>query len=201
MKRQALTLFLLITSITAFSQKVYVWCPTNFDIKPRIGLYKNDTISVVIFDGRVIPKQKKIACTSEQFVTTLVSQIKLAYPSAYINQLPEDDYYKKYDPKSSILIKIGISAYHAGFGTDISTGIGLINGQVSTMIFPKGQWNALTSYTIQIYKGTHTDEKEISNLSSKPNTFGYSSAKKALNETYNKSNQELLFFIDKNLQK
>jgi hypothetical protein len=128
----------------------------------------------------------------------LFSQLKTAYPSAILVLQPESEYYKKPDDKL-VLIKIGIAAYHAGFGTDISGGIGMVGGHFSTMVFPKGQWNAITAYYVQIFVAGRTITKEISNVSSKSNMWGYKSAKNALNECYNKSTGELLFFIDEQL--
>jgi len=196
--KYVLILILLITSAASKAQKIYVWCPENYQIKPRAGLKEKDTINVVFFDGRSIPPKNKIECTSDQFVQTLFSQLKLAYPSVIFALKPESDYYKKATEKS-ILLKIGVSAYHAGFGTDISSGIGMVGGHFSAMAFPKGEWNAITAYYIQVSIGDKTSTKEISNISSKSNMWGYKSAKNALTETYNKSNQELLFFLDEQL--
>ncbi len=194
-----LLILLLVSSYLAKAQKIYVWCPENYQVKPRIDLRKNDTINVVFFDGRSIPPKNKIECSSEQIIQTLFSQLKVTYPSAILIQRPESDYYKKNLPSKSVLIKIGIAAYHAGFGADISGGIGMIGGHFSTMVFPKGEWNAVTAYYVQIFIGDKIITKEVSNVSSKSNMLGYKSAKNALNECYNKSTGELLFFIDQQL--
>lgn len=199
MKRLLLTLLLSYITYVANAQKMYVWCPENYQIKARVGLSKDDTIKVVFFDGRSIPPKNKIECTSEQVIQTVFSQLKSAYPSAIVVLLPESEYYKKNADSKSILIKIGIAAYHAGFGTDISGGIGMVGGHFSTMVFPKGQWNALTSYYVQIFVANKSTTKEISNVSSKSNMWGYKSARNALNECYNKSTGELLFFLDEQL--
>jgi hypothetical protein len=198
MKNFLLITFLLI-GLTSRAQKIYVWCPENYHVKPRIDLRKNDTISVIFFDGRSVPPKNKIECSSEQITQTLFSQLKAAYPSVILVLRPESDYYKKNVDSKSILIKIGIAAYHAGFGTDISSAIGMVGGHFSTMVFPKGQWNAITSYYVQIFAVGKISTKEISNVSSKSNMLGYKSAKNALNECYNKSTGELLFFVDEQL--
>jgi hypothetical protein len=198
MKNLLLIIFLLI-GYTTKAQKIYVWCPENYQVKPRTDLRKNDTINVVFFDGRSIPPKNKIECSSEQIIQTLFSQLKITYPSVIFVQRPESDYYKKNLNEKSVLIKIGIAAYHAGFGTDISGGIGVVGGHFSTMVFPKGQWNAITSYYVQTFIGEKTTTKDISNVSSKSNMWGYKSARNALNECYNKSTGELLFFLDEQL--
>lgn len=192
---------LLFWSFSVQAQKIYIWCPENFQVKPRIGLMEKDTINVVFFDGRSIPKKNKIECTSDQLFQAILSQLESAYPSTILKMLPETEYYKRPLNANNILIKIGVAAYHSGFGTDISGSIGLVGGQFSSMVFPKGQWNAITAYYLQVFKAGVVASKEISNLSSKPNMWGYKSAKNALNDTYNKSNQELLFFLDQELMR
>jgi hypothetical protein len=109
-----LTLLLLYVGYAANAQKIYVWCPENYQVKARVGLRKDDTIKVVFFDGRSIPPKNKIECTTEQVIQALFSQLKTAYPSAILVLQPESEYYKKPGGKS-VLIKIGIAAYHAGF--------------------------------------------------------------------------------------
>lgn len=193
------TLFLLLLICTVVkAQKIYVWCPENYEIKPRLGLMAKDTINIVFFDGRSIPPKSKVECTSEQIIQSLFTQLKTAYPSAILLLQPESAYYQKQTGKSP-LIKIGIAAYHAGFGTDISGGIGMVGGHFSAMVFPKGEWNAITQLYVQYLNGSKNSSKEISNISSKSNMWGYKSAKTALSEAYNKSNQELLFFLDEQL--
>lgn len=194
-------IILLFCYYSSHAQKIYVWCPENFDVKPRIGLTMSDTVNISFFDGRSIPKKNKIECSTNELFQTIFSQLKVTYPSIIFNLLPESDYYKKNGNQNNITIKIGVAAYHAGFGTDISGGIGIVGGQFSTMIIPKGQWNAITAYYVQLYKDGKNLTKEISNLASKPNIWGYKSARTALNETYNKSNQEMLFFIDQEFMK
>jgi hypothetical protein len=199
--KKILLVILICVPLLSLGQKMYVWCPENFEVKPRIGLAANDSIGIAIFDSRAIPSHKKIECTSDQFVKSLFLQLQAVYPSAILTLLPAESYYQKKAAPGKIIIKIGISAYQAGFGSDISGGIGMINGKLSTMVFPKGEWNALTAYSVQVLKDGSSESIDINNLASRSNMLGYSSARKALNESYNKSNQELLFFIDRQIQK
>lgn len=198
MKRLLLIIFLSTPAI-CFSQKMYVWCPENNQIKQRVGLKTNDTINVVFFDGRSIPNKNKIECTFEQLSQTLFSQLKTAYPGLNLVLRPESDYYIKSITSNNKLIKIAVGSYHAGFGTDISGGIGMVGGSLSTMIIPKGQWNAITSFHIQVISSGASTAKDIANLSSKSNMLGYKSARNALNECYNKSIGELLFYLDEQI--
>lgn len=181
------------------AQKLYIWCPTEQEVKPRTGFLENENISLVVFDGRSIPKNSRIECESLSVEPGLMEYIKKAYPSCKITRLSESEYYKKSE-LGKITIKIGIAAYQAGFGTDISIGIGSVGGKFSYGIFPKGEWNALTSYFVQIFDNRKTDEKkysrEISSVVSKSNMWGYKTARTCLFSSYDKSNQDLLSFVE-----
>lgn len=201
MIKQLFTALLFFSFVSTQAQKIYIWCPESFEVKPRTELVMNDTIDVIFFDGRSVPKKNKIECSTTELFQTIFSQIKTTYPSVIFNLLPEAEYYKKHVNEDGVTLKIGVAAYHAGFGTDISGAIGTVGGQFTTMLIPKGQWNAVTAYYVQIYRDGKSIVKEISNLASKPNIWGYKSARTALNETYNKSNQEMLFFLDQEFMK
>lgn len=198
------TIALLFISNTIYAQKLYVWCPKDQLITPRKNFLEHDTLDVVIFDGRLLTKNSKIECTSENTVNRLAEFIKATYPSAVVNLLPSNNYYK--DPvKNHVTLKVGIAAYQAAFGADIKVGIGSIGGSISYGVIPEGKWNALTAYALKVYdyRGNKEDKhtKDISKIASKPNMLGYSSAKSCLNTTYMEANQEMLFFIDESLMK
>ncbi|WP_332457689.1 hypothetical protein [Petrimonas sp.] len=193
----------ILTSVSHLSgQKLYVWCPSEQTIVPRNGFLKNDTIDLVFFDGRVLNEKSRIECTSENVINQLQNFLFDSYPSAVFNSVSSESYFD--DPNSKrITIKIGISAYHAAFGTDIKLGIGSVGGDFSFMVFPEGKWNGLTAYFIKIYDYRDNREinksKEISKISSKFNIWGYKTAIDCLSKTYSDANQEMLFFIDNTL--
>ncbi len=199
MRTKLALIILLFTSYNLFAQKLYVWCPKEQVPTPRQGFLEKDTIDLIIFDGRILTKNSMVDCTSENTILNLSNFIKATYPSATINLRNSDLYYK--DPlKNRITIKIGISAYHAAFGTDVKIGIGSVGGNFSFGVFPEGKWNAITAYALKIYDYRNNSElkksKDISKTGSKPNLGGYISAKNILNTTYIEANQEMLFFID-----
>lgn len=197
--KKNLLLITLFTTISIFSQKLYIWCPPEQKVKPRKFVSENLNIDVVIFDGRVIPNRVRDKCDPETLKLDIANYLKKLYPTAKINILSEEYYYKKAE-SDKITLKIGISAYHAGFGTDVSIGIGSVGGNFAVMAFPKGEWNALTSYYIQTFDLRNNEEKkqqiQISELDSKSNMMGYSSAKSALFNTYQVANQKLGLFVD-----
>ncbi len=199
-----LTACILILTTNLFAQKLYVWCPKEQLEAPRLGFLEKDTIDLVAFDGRILTKKSKIECTPENTIMQLTDFIKKTYPSATINILNSDSYYK--DPiNNRITIKIGIAAYHAAFGADVKIGIGSFGGNFSYGVIPEGKWNAITAYSVKVYDYRNDSEikqsKDIYKVASKSNTGGYITAKNILNTTYIEANQEMLFFIDHTLMK
>lgn len=204
MKKIAIIISMLALTSNSFGQKLYVWCPKEQLASPRQGFLQNDTIDLAIFDGRILTEKSKVECTSANTIVELQKMLKQNYPSAFFNALSTNDYYK--DPKPNrITFKIGISAYHAAFGSDIKVGIGSVGGNFSYGVIPEGKWNGMTAYSVKIYDYRNNREikktKDISKISSKPNMWGYKTAKDCLNISYVEANQEMLFFIDETFMK
>jgi hypothetical protein len=201
-KRIFLSLFLLSFIHQAFGQKLYIWCPVTHEIIPHTGFLKNQDVNVVIFDGRNIPSNSKIECDSRGVTDALKAYIEKVYPSSNIKILPDSMYYQS-STKGVLTIKIGIAAYQAGFGTDISVGIGSVGGKFSYSVFPQGQWNGLVSYFVQIFDNRGDNKKkvskEISEITTKSNLWGYKTARSCLYSSYDKANTELLSFIEDSL--
>jgi hypothetical protein len=67
-------------------------------------------------------------------------------------------------------------------------------------VFPKGEWNGLVSYYVQIFDNRKESgrklSKEISEVTSKSNLWGYKTAKACLYSSYEKANQDLTTFIE-----
>jgi hypothetical protein len=205
MKVRLLLIFIILSTNSLSAQKIYVLCPKEQIVTPRQGFLEKDTIDLTIFDGRVLTKKSKIECTSENTISLLADFIVKTYPSAIINILDSDQYYK--DPiQNRITIKIGIAAYHAAFGADIKAGIGSVGGDFSYMVMSSGTWNAVTAYSIKIYDyrldSENKQSKDIYKIASSPNMWTRSSTiKNVLNTSYIDANQEVLFFIDDTLMK
>jgi hypothetical protein len=204
MKIHLLLTTLLLFSFNIFAQKLYVWCPKEQKIIQRQGFLEKDTIDLVIFDGRILNEKSKVECSSDETIKKLSELIKMTYPSAEMNNLSSNSYYK--DPsKNRITIKIGISAYHAAFGADVKVGIGSVGGNFAFGLFPEGKWNAVTAYSVKLFDFRNNKEvkktKDIYKIASKPNMGGYITAKNILNTCYVEAIQEMLFFIDESLMK
>lgn len=202
--KRSIGLFVLLFFIFNYSytQKLYVWCQKDQIPVPRIEFLANSEINLVLFDGRILTEKSKIECDSQTTIKNLSELIRSTYPSAKINVLETDQYFKNPE-KNKITVKIMISAYHAAFGGDVKIGIGNMGGQFSWGIFPEGKWNATTGYSIKIYDYKNNAENkfsiEIGKIVSRPNTGGYRTAKNILNSSYIQANQELFSFIDNSL--
>lgn len=197
-----LTFFMFFLSASLSAHKMYVWCQKDQTPTPRKGFLENREIDLVIFDTRIMTEKSKIECESETIIENLIDLIKETYPSASFNVLESDRFYQ--NPKENILtIKIAISAYHAAFGADVKVGIGSSGGNFVWGIFPEGKWNAVAGYSVMIYNyengAKNKMTEEFGQVSSRPNTGGYRTAKNILNTAYIQANMELFGFIDKSL--
>jgi len=191
-----------LISENTYSQKLYVWCQKEQIPTPRENFLTETEVDLVIFDSRIMTPRSRIKCESKNIIENLAKLIKLTYPSAKVNYLNSELYFKKPE-KNKITIKISISAYHAAFGANVKVGIGNVGGKFSWGIIPEGKWNALTGYNLNIYDYRNENEKKfthnIGKIVSRPNTGGYWTAKNILNSSYIQANQELFLLIDNSL--
>jgi hypothetical protein len=165
---------------------------------PRTTFLEGQSIDVIVFDGRLMTPKSKIECSSEEVVNEFISILKNTYPSATFNVLPPNEYYS--EPNDSVItIKLGISAYHAAFGADVSVGIGQVGGDFSWGLFPSSQWHGLVGLAVTINLSGESITKTIAKTNSKSNTAGFKTAKNMLTTSYMQAIQEMLFFIDESL--
>lgn len=199
MKRTIILLTLMLSTLSAFGQKVYVWAPNSGQPPHRPLFEQTDTVDVVVFDGRNIPSSSKVECTSEELVSIILDDIQKIYSGATFNILDNAKYYKP-SSDNHITIKIGIGAYHAGFGADVDVAIGNVGGNFAYSVSAKGKWNAVTSFYLRIFDKRGGEEKdfakEILSQDGKPNTGGYTTAKKVLSTTYMNAFSQLCTAID-----
>ena len=197
-----LILFISLSSRLCSAQKLYIWCPEPHEVKAHTGFLSGQDVNLVVFDGRTIPSNSRIKCEADSVQRAIAKYIQVVYPSCHINILSDSDYYKP-SVQGRITIKIGISAYQAGFGTDINVGIGSVGGKFSYGVFPQGKWNGLVSYYVQVFdnrkEASKKVSKEISEITSKSNLWGYKTAKDCLYGSYDKANTELTNFIEDTL--
>lgn len=178
------------------TKRVYV--PYQMAVSPRIGFLNAEVVDLAIFDGRIDKE------SSDELATQIANLIVKAYPSAKFNLMDERKFFSDAE-LGRITIKIAVAAYSAGFGNNVTVGVGAIGGQFTYGVIPEGRWNGITSLSANIYdyrKNAGTKfTKDIGKLASKPNMWGYKTAKSALDESYQAAMQELLFFIDNSLMK
>lgn len=197
-----ITLLLIFLSTSLYSQKIYVWCQKEQIPTPRNGFLENKEIDLILFDSRIMTKSGKIECDSDTIISNLVNLFRQTYPSAIFNVLESDKFYQSAS-ENKLTIKVSISAYHAAFGADVKVGIGSSSGKFVWGVFPEGKWNAVVGYSVMIYDYVGKDKmkmtEEFGQVSSRPNTGGYKTAKNILNSAYIQANQEMFAFIDKSL--
>ncbi|MEI2271878.1 hypothetical protein OHD16_06960 [Sphingobacterium sp. ML3W] len=182
-------LILSICTINAFSQKLYEWKPPTVNFVIRNDVSFKDTLFLIVKDRRVKPEKLNTDTDSEQITSTIVNDIKKSFPRVVIID-------RSTPKEGSCNVLINLASYGAGFGTEISAGVGIVGGNLGSFVFPKGKWNAITALTSTILKPNTKESKDFSSVSSKDNIWGYKSSRKALEETYSSTINQLLLFIE-----
>ena len=160
----------LFSFVAISAQKVYVWDPQPEVPAHRPLFTSSDTVDIVVFDGRNIPKKSNNKFTSEELVETIINNITEAYKGASFVVLGKEQYYKE-GIKNHVTIKVGISGYHAGFGTEMNSAVGFVGGNFAYGFSGGGKWNCLTSFFVKVYdrRGGNSliEEKEIVSMDEK----------------------------------
>jgi hypothetical protein len=176
-----LVTFSALVTYSVCAQKVYIGCPTQIDTKPNAGFLNKQAVDLVIVDSRTIPSDAKIECQGSDVKQVLENFLRSEFPSCKITLLP--DTLSTSNPKG-IKITIGITAYQASLN--------------------KSEWTGSVNYQVTISDNRNKRVKKIaetiSNDTTRPNILGYKAAKKCLFTSFDKSNQDLLLFIEDSLK-
>lgn len=180
--------------ISCATSKTYA--PSETSTTPRIGFLADEEIDVSFFDSRTKINQ------SLEVQNSIIDQLQKTYPDANFRKLDDSEYFST-PVNGKINIKINIAGYNAGFGVNSTSGIGSINGQ--PFVFSgvsDGEWNGLTGIAVLLYDYRSREARyttKISDVESRPNVGGYSTARAALQASFQNVMNRLTSFIDQNL--
>ena len=183
MKRLILLVtFAALVTYNAYAQRVYISCPEHIDTKPNAGFLDKQSVDLVITDSRIIPSDAKIECKGTDIEQALKDFLQSEFPSSKITLFHDT---LKAPKPNTITIRLNITAYHASLS--------------------KSEWTASVNYHVMIFddrKGrTKKVSEDISNDTSKPGIWGYKkTAKSCLLTSFDKSNQDLVSFIESALK-
>lgn len=186
--------FSLLLMFSCATSKTYA--PSQTSTTPRSGFLENERIDVVFFDSR----SEKDASAKVQ--NSILEHLEKTYPAANFQKINSSEYFSSPE-NGKITLKINVAGYNAGFGVESTSGIGSINGQ--PFVFSgvaDGKWNGLTGLGVILYDyrdGEDKYTKEISDVVSKPNTGGYSTARNALQSSFQNVMNSLASFLDQSL--
>lgn len=184
----------ILLMVSCATSKTYA--PSQTSTTPRTGFLENEQIDVVFFDSRSEKDE------SAEVQNSILEHLKKTYPAANFQKINSSEYFSSPD-NGKITLKINIAGYNAGFGVESTSGIGSINGQ--PFVFSgvsDGKWNGLTGLGVNFYdyrNGEDKFSKEISDVVFKPNTGGYSTARNALQTSFQNVMKGLASFIDQSL--
>jgi hypothetical protein len=173
--------FSALVTYSAYAQKVYIGCPTQVDTKPNAGFLNKQAVDLVIVDSRTIPAGAKIECQGNDVKQVLANFLRSEFPSCNITVLPDT---LSASNANGIKITIAITAYQASLS--------------------KSEWTGSVNYQVSITDNRTKRPKKvaetISNDTQRPGIIGYGAAKKCLFTSFDKSNQDLLSFIEGSLK-
>lgn len=185
------SIFLFVSCATS---KTYA--PSQTSTTQRTGFLENERIDVVFFDSR----SEKDASAEVQ--NAILEHLRNTYPAASFQKINSSEYFSSPE-NGKVTLKINIAGYNAGFGVESTSGIGSINGQ--PFVFSgvaDGKWNGLTGLGVMLYDYRDGEDKytqEISDVVTKPNTGGYSTARNALQSSFQNVMNGLASFLDQSL--
>ena len=173
--------FSALVTYNACAQKVYIGCPPQGDTRPNTGFLNKQAVDLVIVDSRTIPSGAKIECQGIDVKQVLANFLRSEFPSCKITLLPDT---LSASNANGIRITIAITAYQASLS--------------------KSEWTGSVNYQVTISDNRSKRPKKvsetISNDTQRPGIIGYKAAKKCLFTSFDKSNQDLLSFIEGSLK-
>ncbi|MGZ3945700.1 MAG: hypothetical protein ACXVJB_12215 [Mucilaginibacter sp.] len=176
-----LVTFSALVTYSACAQKVYIDCPVQVEAKPNAGFLNKQAVDLVIVDSRTIPANAKIECQGSDIKQVLEKFLRSEFPSCKITLLPDT---LSASNANGIKISIAITAYQASLS--------------------KSEWTGSVNYQVSISDNRNKPAKKIaetiSNDTQRPGIIGYAAAKKCLFTSFDKSNQDLLAFIESSLK-
>jgi hypothetical protein len=173
--------FAALVTYNARAQKVYVGCPKQVDTKPNVGFLNKQSVDLVISDNRTVPPGSKIECQGTDVIQVLKNFLQSEFPSCKITMLSDT---LKASNRNRVTIRLSITAYQASLS--------------------KVEWTGSVNYHVMIFDDrngrANKVSEDISNDTTKPGIFGYKAAKATLFTSFDKSNQDLLSFIENSLK-
>ncbi len=180
-------------ALTASCATQRTFAPPGPVVQPRQGMLSATTLRIAIYDAR--PDTSEFSAISD----TLAEAFRMAYPSAHVVTVPPDSVYADATP-GAVTVRVALAAYVADFGRKISPAIGSVGGTFVIGVIPEGVWNGLAGFVVTVIdrRAATASSKtaSISKLVSKSNTFGYKTAREALEESFRQTVADVLLFVD-----
>lgn len=144
---------------------MYIWCPDELEAVAQTEKLNNEKVFLNIQDSRLLTKNRKEKCSSNELVSAISDLIKSTYPNAdFITE----------DQNPDFKITIQLTAYYSEFHT--------------------AAWKGKTEMNVEFIglKNNNTQSTEISQSKANGNFGGMRTAKNNLKKSYNKAMIDLL---------
>lgn len=144
--------------------------------KPKVSefastnLLDNKTIRVNYKDTRIINKKSKVECTFEELSSIIDETLKATFPKAVWTDSADAD----------IVLNIKVERYEA--------------------FFPGGVWRGFAEYEVELIHGPDEIKQEILGTRTEGNIWGIKTAKKVLQMSFDRANEDLVKLLIDHLE-
>jgi hypothetical protein len=185
-----------LLSLTACATKKVYAPAVSASIQPRTGMLVGATLLLGIYDAR--PDTARFGVIAG----AVANAIQSAYPTATVRVLPPSEVHRE-SADAAVTVRVALAAHAADFGRKVVPAVGLVGGTFVLGVIPEGKWNGLSGFVVTVFDKRNgpasPKSQSLSKLVSKPNTWGYRTARAALDEAFSANLQELLLYLDSSL--
>lgn len=170
MKRFLFFIVVVLIPALGFAQKKV------YIFKPRVSefaptnLLDSKTIQVNYKDTRITHKKSKVECTFEELTSVINESLKAAFPKAVLVESADAD----------IVLNIKVKRYE--------------------VFFPGGVWRGFAEYDVELIHGPDEIKQEILGTRTEGNIWGIKTAKKVLQMSFDRANEDLVKLLIEHLE-
>lgn len=192
--RRAASLFLLAMAASACATKYYK-TPAPADIPPRGRFLDGVALNVGVFDAR------PGATGRDELAAEVMRVLDGAYPDAMVRRV---DYFGKPEDVA-VTVSVRVDFLESGFSSEVATAYArdLLSENSAFGMTSKSDWSGAAVMTVQVVdkrqEDPKTQELRIERVATKPNMWGYATAKAVLDDAWEEAAAQMCSFIDRAL--
>ncbi|MDR2918405.1 MAG: hypothetical protein LBV72_03440 [Tannerella sp.] len=170
MKRFLLFMVIVLIPTLGFAQKKVYVFKPQVSEFASTNLLEGKTIQVNYKDTRIINKKSKVECTFEELTSVINESLKAVFPKVVWIDSADAD----------IILNIRVKRYEA--------------------FFPGGVWRGFAEYDVELIHGSDEVKEEILGTRTEGNIWGIKTAKKVLQMSFDRANEDLVKLLIEHLE-